>query len=344
MEGIRHFRFILECRPFTIYTDHKPLSGALALVSDPWTARRCHHLAYAVKFTADIQHIAGQESVGGDALSRPPASPATVAPVALGMVADLHGIAFRQSSCPCMLQASKSPSLQVRTCEVEGVSVLCDIFTGHLPPLVPEADRPLVFKAIHGVPHPGIRATRRMISAHFLWPGMRADMASGCRDCVVCQPAKVTKQPRAPVQSIPIPSRRFSHMPVDLVGSFAASEDGFLYLMTMMDHTTRWLEAIFSISTSTCIDVFFSTWVARFGVPETVTSDRGTQFTLASWAAFCSGLGIRHSMTASYHQALWRMLHHIEDKADSLLREGGDQVIITGLLPMDPAKAEAALR
>ncbi len=73
--------------------------------------------------------------------------------------------------------------------------------------------------------------------------------------------------------------------------------------MTMVDRTTRWLEAVplKGISASTCIDVFFATWVARFGVPETITTDRGTQFSSASWAAFCSGLGIRHAMTTSYH-------------------------------------------
>jgi hypothetical protein len=35
VEGIRHFRFILEGRSFIILTDHKPLVGALARVSDP---------------------------------------------------------------------------------------------------------------------------------------------------------------------------------------------------------------------------------------------------------------------------------------------------------------------
>ncbi len=40
VEGIRHFRFILEGRAFTIYTDHKLLVGALARVSDPWTSRQ----------------------------------------------------------------------------------------------------------------------------------------------------------------------------------------------------------------------------------------------------------------------------------------------------------------
>ena len=36
--GIRHFRYMLEGRPFTIYTDHKPLTFALGKVSEPWTA------------------------------------------------------------------------------------------------------------------------------------------------------------------------------------------------------------------------------------------------------------------------------------------------------------------
>jgi hypothetical protein len=81
--GIRHFWFILEGRPFTIYTDRKPLLGALAHVSDPWTARQCRHLAYVVEFTADIWIIAGQDNEAADALSRPPASSDIVAPVAL---------------------------------------------------------------------------------------------------------------------------------------------------------------------------------------------------------------------------------------------------------------------
>jgi hypothetical protein len=38
--AIRHFRYSLEGRQFTLYTDHKPLTFALQRVSDPWTARQ----------------------------------------------------------------------------------------------------------------------------------------------------------------------------------------------------------------------------------------------------------------------------------------------------------------
>jgi hypothetical protein len=38
--GIRHFRYMLEGHSFTIFTDHKPLTFALARTTEPWTARQ----------------------------------------------------------------------------------------------------------------------------------------------------------------------------------------------------------------------------------------------------------------------------------------------------------------
>jgi transposase InsO family protein len=50
-----------------------------------------------------------------------------------------------------------------------------------------------------------------------------------------------------------------------------------------------------------CVDAFISSWVARFGVPGTVTTDRGTQFTSALWSSTCTSLGIKHVLTTAYH-------------------------------------------
>jgi hypothetical protein len=80
--GIRHFRYMLEGRPFTIYTDHNPLTFALGKVSEPWTAMQSRQLSYVAEFTTDIRHIPGSENIVADTLSRPP--PATLPAAATG--------------------------------------------------------------------------------------------------------------------------------------------------------------------------------------------------------------------------------------------------------------------
>jgi hypothetical protein len=50
-----------------------------------------------------------------------------------------------------------------------------------------------------------------------------------------------------------------------------------------------------------CARALFAGWVSRFGVPATITSDRGAQFTSPLWAGLCSLLNIQHSPTSAYH-------------------------------------------
>ena len=159
-------------------------------------------------------------------------------------VIDWRGISSRHAMCTSVQSTTASSSLQVEARLHEGVQLLCDISTGHVRPLIPVEDRHAVFLAIHGMAHPGTRATQRLVSACVVWRGMASDLAAWCRSCQACQRAKVTKQPAAVVQPIPIPQRRFSHVHMDLVGPLPASADGFIYIFTIIDCTTRWLEAI----------------------------------------------------------------------------------------------------
>jgi transposase InsO family protein len=115
--------------------------------------------------------------------------------------------------------------------------------------------------------------------------------------------ANVTQQPAAPLQKFPAPSKRFSHVHVDLVGPLPSSEEGHMYLLTVIDRSTRWVEAIplKNMEASTCAEHFVSGWVSRFGIPATVTTDRGTQFTSSTWAALCRQLGTEHILTTAFH-------------------------------------------
>jgi transposase InsO family protein len=241
-------------------------------------------------------------------------------PPACAAEINFSAMAAAQPRCGDTQAAMRSSSLQVVNQLVAGTSMWCDISTGKARPLVPACHRRQVFAAIHRMAHPGIRASRRLISHRFLWKGMRTDIANWCRDCQACQRSKTTRQPAAAVQPIPVPSRRFSHVHVDLVGPLPTSAEGWSYIMTMMDRSTRWLEAtpVRDMAAATCADTLITAWVVRFGVPAVITSDRGTQFTSQVWSILCRKLGIIHTMTTAYHS----QSNSLVKRAHRQLKEG----------------------
>ncbi len=273
-----------------MHTDHKPLTHAIACVSDPWTAWQCRQLAYVAEYTKDIRHIAGAANTVADTLSRPPGHaacsaatsvpppsfpaggqcagngqqatsspirpgpqpptsanvPLVATPLARVLVMALvpatplpavkwADMAARQLACPLVRQMRSSLTLQVQELNVQGARLLCDVSRGITRPLVPATDRQAVFHTIHGVVHPVIRASRRLLSAHFVWHGMAKDIKAWCQDCQTCQHGKVTKQPAALIQNFPTPCRRFAHLHVDLVGPLPCSEDGHEYVPKVID-------------------------------------------------------------------------------------------------------------
>ena len=83
-----------------------------------------------------------------------------------------------------------------------------------------------------------------------------------------------------PLRSEPVPTKPFVSIHVDLVGPLPQS-NGFRHLLTVVDRCTRWPEAypVAETSASALAAVLISEWIPRFGVPASITSDRGPQFT-----------------------------------------------------------------
>ena len=75
------------------------------------------------------------------------------------------------------------------------------------------------------------------------------------------------------------------------------------YLFTIIDRFTRWPEAIPlpNAQASTCATALLHHWIARFGVPVDITSDRGSQFTSSIWTQLNRLLGVNTKMTTAYH-------------------------------------------
>ena len=298
--AIRHFRYFLEGRHFTLYTDQDSLVPALRKTADSWTSRQQNQLSAISEYTTDVRHIAGKDNQVADALSR-----ITIDAVELAQGVDYHAMALAQDSDDDIIHLRNDPATSLRLENVRlnsTTSLLCDTSTGVQRPVVPALFRRRVFDTVHGLSHPGIRTTRRLLTSKFVWPRIAADAASWARACVPCQQSKVNRHIHAPVANFRPPSRCFSHVHVDVVGPLPSSQ-GFTHLLTVVDRFTRWPEAIPVSDTSalSLAHALLQNWVSRFGTPEHITSDRGSQFTSILWSQLSILLGTELHHTTSYH-------------------------------------------
>jgi hypothetical protein len=94
------------------------------------------------------------------------------------------------------------------------------------------------------------------------------------------------------------------------------------YLFTVVDRTTRWPEAfpLSSIAAADCAAALLQGWIQRFGVPSTITSDRGPQFTSQLWSALCKLLSITHIQTTAYHPQANSLVERLHRRLKDALR------------------------
>ena len=85
---------------------------------------------------------------------------------------------------------------------------------------------------------------------------------------------------------------------------------------------TRWPEAIPVSDTSglSLARALLQNWVSRFGTPEHITSDRGSQFTSILWSKLSILLGTELHHTTSYHPQANRMVERFHRDMKAALR------------------------
>ena len=139
------------------------------------------------------------------------------------------------------------------------------------------------------------------MSDRFVWKGTRKDCHLWAKSCLACQRSKITRYNRTPLQAFPPSSAKFTDVHIDITGPLKVSR-GFRYILVVIDRFTRWFIASPLVDTkaSSVIDCFMLNWIANYGVPSTVVSDRGSCFTSKEWTRLVSYLGCTHKLTCAY--------------------------------------------
>nr|VZI05690.1 unnamed protein product [Spirometra erinaceieuropaei] len=224
-------------------------------------------------------------------------------------------------------------------------TILCDVSTPSHRPFVPPSLRRKVFSSLHDLSHPGSRATDKLVSDRFVWPGMHKDLKAWTRACIACQRSKIQRHNKAPIGTFPGPGARFSHVHLDIVGPLPLS-NGCFYLLTCVDRFTRWPEAIPlpDIAAPTVVKAFLSRWVAIFGAPSTITTDRGAQFESNLFQSLLSFLGCTRIRTTAYHPPANGMVERFHRQLKASLRAAADPENWTDHLPLVLLGIRSALK
>lgn len=294
---VLHFRPLIDGRTVTLFTDHKPLVSAYHNASLPKTDRQQRHLMILSEYINDMDFIKGSENIVSDCLSR---SVNAISPD----FHDLHGMADAQrldQEIETYKPHLKQFSLNNKT------ELWCETSNSTPRPFVPANLRSAIFKKFHDLCHPGVKRSLKLIKSRYFWPSMDKNIRFLCDSCTACQSSKVQRHTKSHTEVIAPESNRFEDLHIDLVGPLPPSvspitNTSFQYLLTMVDRSSRWMEAapISDLRADTVAFALFNTWISRFGVPLHIHTDRGSQFEAELFSELSQIIGFHRLRTTSY--------------------------------------------
>jgi transposase InsO family protein len=156
----------------------------------------------------------------------------------------------------------------------------------------------------------------------FYWPTAVADASKIVRTCEGCQfYARKSNLPAHVLQTIPV-TWPFAVWGLDIVGPLRKAFGGYTHLLVAIDKFSKRVKVcpITNLRAEQAV-TFFTDIVYRFGVPNSIITDNGSQFMGRKFLEFCDKFHIR---------ADWAAMAHPQTNSQV---ERANDIILQGLKP-----------
>jgi transposase InsO family protein len=150
--------------------------------------------------------------------------------------------------------------------------------------------------------HLGRRRTGRQVQLRAYWPGWTGDVAEVLRKCIPCARYHRGKAPRqTPLKPFQA-GEPWEVISIDITDPHPKSRRGHVYILTLVDHFTKWAEALpIRNHTAETVDrVLFDHIFSRFGMPVRCLSDQRAEFESVLFTQLCQLIGINKLRTTPH--------------------------------------------
>uniref|UniRef100_A0A669C4Z6 Gypsy retrotransposon integrase-like protein 1 n=1 Tax=Oreochromis niloticus TaxID=8128 RepID=A0A669C4Z6_ORENI len=151
--------------------------------------------------------------------------------------------------------------------------------------------------------HFGAERTLSRLKNRYYWYNMKDDVTLWCRTCTSCaERARPLKTPQAAMGTVRVgaPMERIA---VDLMGPLNETERHNRFILVVQDYFSKWVEAypVSDEQAPTVAEKVVAKWVCRYGAPQSLHSDQGTNFESAVFQGMCELFGIKKTHTTPFH-------------------------------------------
>ena len=190
--------------------------------------------------------------------------------------------------------------------------------------VIPFNLRKAIFELVHeGMTggHMGRKRTEVQLQNRAYWPGWSADVRRFIKSCAPCAqyyrggPPKISSLKPFPVGEV------WELVSIDVTGPHPRSRHGNVYMLTVMDHFSKWADA-FPITNHTAITisrVLFNRVFVYLGVPLRLLSDQGPEFESNVSQELCRWMGIDKVRTSPYRPSTNGMVERYHRTFNTIL-------------------------
>lgn len=184
----------------------------------------------------------------------------------------------------------------------------------------------LILQECHDSPmagHFGIAKTVDLVSRTFYWPGMRKYITDYVGGCDICQRSKSSNhKPYGLLQPLPIADRPWSSISVDFITQLPES-NGSTAICVFVDRFTKmahFAPTTDNINAEGTVQLFLERVFSAHGLPDDITSDRGSTFTSQFTQSILKALHIKQNLSTAFHQRTDGQTERVNSVLEQYLR------------------------